>query len=33
VAEGTGPLGVTASEVILAARALVNEATRAPAKR
>jgi hydroxyethylthiazole kinase-like uncharacterized protein yjeF len=33
VSEGTGPLGVTASEVIDAARALVNEATREPAKR
>jgi ADP-dependent NAD(P)H-hydrate dehydratase / NAD(P)H-hydrate epimerase len=33
VAQGIGPLGVTASEVIDAARALVNEATREPAKR
>ena len=33
VAEGIGPLGVTASELIDAARALVNEATRKPAKR
>jgi ADP-dependent NAD(P)H-hydrate dehydratase / NAD(P)H-hydrate epimerase len=33
VAQGVGPLGVTASEVIDAARALVNEATREPAKR
>jgi hydroxyethylthiazole kinase-like uncharacterized protein yjeF len=31
VAQGVGPLGVTASEVIDAARALVNEATREPA--
>lgn len=33
VAEGIGPLGVTASELIDAARALVNEATRKPANR
>jgi hydroxyethylthiazole kinase-like uncharacterized protein yjeF len=33
VARGVGPLGVTASEVIDAARALLNEATREPAKR
>jgi hydroxyethylthiazole kinase-like uncharacterized protein yjeF len=33
VARGIGPLGVTASEVIDAARALVNEATREPAQR
>jgi hydroxyethylthiazole kinase-like uncharacterized protein yjeF len=33
VARGVGPLGVTASEVIDAARALVNEATRPPAQR
>jgi hydroxyethylthiazole kinase-like uncharacterized protein yjeF len=33
VAEGTGPLGLTASEVIDAARGLVNEATREPARR
>ena len=33
VARGIGPLGVTASEVIDAARALMNEATRAPAQR
>jgi NAD(P)H-hydrate repair Nnr-like enzyme with NAD(P)H-hydrate dehydratase domain len=33
VARGVGPLGVTASEVIDAARALVNEATREPAQR
>ena len=33
VARGVGPLGVTASEVIDAARALVNEATREPAGR
>jgi hydroxyethylthiazole kinase-like uncharacterized protein yjeF len=33
VARGVGPLGVTASELIDAARALVNEATREPAKR
>jgi hydroxyethylthiazole kinase-like uncharacterized protein yjeF len=33
VAEGIGPLGLTASEVIDAARALVNEATRDPANR
>ncbi|HKU87702.1 MAG TPA: NAD(P)H-hydrate dehydratase [Casimicrobiaceae bacterium] len=33
VAEGIGPLGVTASELIDAARALLNEATRKPAKR
>jgi len=33
VARGVGPLGVTASEVIDAARALVNEATREPALR
>ena len=33
VAQGIGPLGVTASEVIDAARELVNEATRKPAKR
>ena len=33
VAEGVGPLGLTASEVIDGARALVNEATRKPAKR
>jgi ADP-dependent NAD(P)H-hydrate dehydratase / NAD(P)H-hydrate epimerase len=33
VAQGTGPLGVTASEAIDAARSLVNEATREPAKR
>jgi hydroxyethylthiazole kinase-like uncharacterized protein yjeF len=33
VARGVGPLGVTASEVIDAARALMNEATRAPAQR
>jgi hydroxyethylthiazole kinase-like uncharacterized protein yjeF len=32
VAQGVGPLGVTASEVIDAARALVNEATREPAQ-
>ena len=33
VAQGIGPLGVVASEVIDAARALVNEATRRPARR
>jgi hydroxyethylthiazole kinase-like uncharacterized protein yjeF len=33
VARGVGPLGVTASEVIDAARALINEATREPARR
>ena len=33
VAQGIGPLGLTASEVIDAARALVNEATRKPSKR
>src|SRR5690349_17747721 len=33
VAEGVGPLGLTASEVIDGARALVNEATRKPAQR
>jgi hydroxyethylthiazole kinase-like uncharacterized protein yjeF len=33
VARGIGPLGVCASEVIDAARALVNDATRAPAQR
>ena len=33
VAEGIGPLGVTASELIDASRALVNEATRKPANR
>jgi hydroxyethylthiazole kinase-like uncharacterized protein yjeF len=33
VAQRVGPLGVTASEVIDAARALVNEATREPAQR
>ena len=33
VAEGVGPLGLTASEVIDGARALVNEATRDPANR
>jgi hypothetical protein len=33
VARGIGPLGVTASEVIDAARALLNEATREPAQR
>ena len=33
VARGVGPLGVTASEVIDAARALLNEATREPAQR
>ncbi|MGE5169001.1 MAG: NAD(P)H-hydrate dehydratase [Rudaea sp.] len=33
VARGVGPLGVTASEVIDAARALVNEATRPPSQR
>ena len=33
VARGVGPLGVTASEVIDAARALVNEATRPAAQR
>ena len=33
VARNVGPLGVTASEVIDAARALVNEATRAPSPR
>jgi hydroxyethylthiazole kinase-like uncharacterized protein yjeF len=33
VARGIGPLGLTASEVIDGARALVNEATRQPAKR
>ena len=33
VAEGVGPLGLTASEVIDGARALVNEATRKPARR
>jgi hydroxyethylthiazole kinase-like uncharacterized protein yjeF len=33
VARGVGPLGVTASELIDAARALVNEATREPAQR
>jgi ADP-dependent NAD(P)H-hydrate dehydratase / NAD(P)H-hydrate epimerase len=33
VAAGIGPLGLTASEIIDAARALVNEATRRPAKR
>jgi hydroxyethylthiazole kinase-like uncharacterized protein yjeF len=33
VAQNTGPLGVTASEVIDAARSLVNDATRQPARR
>ncbi|HKP65034.1 MAG TPA: NAD(P)H-hydrate dehydratase [Casimicrobiaceae bacterium] len=33
VAEGVGPLGLTASEVIDGARSLVNEATRKPARR
>ena len=33
VARNVGPLGVTASEVVDAARALVNEATRAPSQR
>jgi hydroxyethylthiazole kinase-like uncharacterized protein yjeF len=33
VAEGVGPLGLTASEIIDGARALVNEATRKPARR
>jgi len=33
VAQGVGPLGLTASEVIDGARALVNEATRKPARR
>ena len=33
VAQGVGPLGVTASEVIDAARALLNEATREPSRR
>ncbi len=33
VARGVGPLGVTASEVIDAARALLNDAVRAPAQR
>jgi hydroxyethylthiazole kinase-like uncharacterized protein yjeF len=33
VARGVGPLGVTASEVIDAARALMNEATREPSRR
>ena len=33
VSRGVGPLGVTASEVIDAARALLNEATREPAQR
>jgi hydroxyethylthiazole kinase-like uncharacterized protein yjeF len=33
VAEGVGPLGLTASEVIDGARKLVNEATRKPANR
>ncbi|HMA31059.1 MAG TPA: NAD(P)H-hydrate dehydratase, partial [Casimicrobiaceae bacterium] len=33
VAQGIGPLGVGASELIDAARALVNEATRPPARR
>lgn len=33
VARGMGPLGVTASDVIDAARALINEATREPSKR
>ena len=33
VARGTGPMGVCASELIDAARALVNEATRPPARR
>ncbi|MDQ2916759.1 MAG: NAD(P)H-hydrate dehydratase [Pseudomonadota bacterium] len=33
VARGVGPLGVTASEVIDAARVLMNEATRKPARR
>jgi hydroxyethylthiazole kinase-like uncharacterized protein yjeF len=33
VAQGIGPLGVAASEIADAARALVNEATRRPAKR
>ena len=33
VARGVGPLGVTASEVIDAARSLLNEATREPAQR
>ncbi|HSQ80313.1 MAG TPA: NAD(P)H-hydrate dehydratase [Casimicrobiaceae bacterium] len=33
VAQGVGPLGVCASEVIDAARALVNDATRPPARR
>lgn len=33
VAQGIGPLGLTASEIIDGARALVNEATRKPARR
>lgn len=33
VARGMGPLGVTASDVIDAARGLINEATREPSKR
>ncbi len=33
VAQGVGPLGVCASEVIDAARALINDATRPPARR
>ena len=33
VAQGIGPLGLTASEIVDAARALVNDATRQPAKR
>jgi hydroxyethylthiazole kinase-like uncharacterized protein yjeF len=33
VAQGIGPLGVCASEVIDAARALINDATRPPARR
>jgi len=33
VARKVGPLGVTASELIDAARALVNEATRRPSQR
>jgi len=33
VARGIGPLGVTASEVIDAARAVLNEATREPSRR
>jgi len=33
VAEGVGPLGLTASELIDGARSLMNEATRKPANR